>query len=196
MNRSARILRPFAALLCLLACTVHATDVSAPVTLIATERLAGSAYRETVLIAVPRSNGEHIGFIVNRPTEVTLAALFPERAASRKVADPVYLGGPVFFGSLFAVVRQTPEAGSGAIPLMPGLVLVIEASAVERVIDTMPNDARYITGLYVWEPGELAEQIRAGFWELQPADPGTVFRVNPADLWRDLQAARTERAPG
>ena len=196
MNRSARILRPFWALLYLLGYAAHAADVSAAVTLVATERLAGSAYRETVLIAAPLPNGEHIGFIVNRPTEVTLAALFPEHAASRKVADPVYLGGPVFFGSLFAVVRQTPEAGSGAIPLMPGLVLVIEASAVERVIDTMPNDARYIAGLSVWEPGELDEQIRAGLWEVQPADRDTVFRDNPAGLWRDLHTARTERGPG
>jgi putative transcriptional regulator len=187
----ASILHPAWGFLILLACAAgaaNATEASKPVILVATDRLAGSGYDETVLIAAPLPTGEHIGFIINRPTQVKLGNLFPEHAPSRKVVDPVYFGGPVLSESLFAVARRVPEGGGELVPLMPGLVLAIDGATVDRVIETMPNDARYFAGLMVWQPGELDEQIRAGAWEVRPADEGTVFHANPAGLWKDLHS--------
>src|SRR5688500_19856457 len=51
-------------------------------------------YRQTVLIAAPAPNGGHVGVILNRPTRRSLGSLFPEHEPSKKVADPVYYGGP------------------------------------------------------------------------------------------------------
>jgi putative transcriptional regulator len=188
----ASILRPAWGFLALLACAVgaaNAAEESKPVMLVATDRLEGSGYGETVLIAAPVPSGEHIGFIINRPTAVKLGNLFPGHAPSRKVVDPVYFGGPMLPESLFAVARQAPEGGGQIVPLMPGLVLAIDGATVDRVIETMPNDARYFAGLVVWQPGELDEEIRAGAWEVRPADAGTVFHANPAGLWKDLHGA-------
>lgn len=114
----ASALRIAQSLLILLACTagaVQAAEVSAPVVLVATERLAGSGYDETVLIAAPLRNGAAIGFIVNRPTRVKLGGLFPEHAPSRKVVDPVYFGGPMLTGSPFVVARRTFEGKGGEV---------------------------------------------------------------------------------
>ena len=105
----------------------------------------------------------------------------------------VYFGGPVLSESLFVIARRTSEgegAGGEAIPLVPGLVLVLDAATVDRVIETMPNDARYFAGLVVWRPGELDEEIRAGAWQVLPADAKTVFHANPAGLWKDLHRAQ------
>jgi hypothetical protein len=68
------------------------------------------------------------------------------------------------------------------------------------VIETMPNDARYFAGLTAWRPGELDDEIRAGAWEVRPADASTVFRADPGSLWRDLHTGpqgpgRRARAP-
>jgi putative transcriptional regulator len=191
----ASVLRLAQILLILLACAagaVQAADPSAPVVLVATERLAGSGYDERVLIAVPLRNGASVGFIVNRPTRVKLGSLFPAHAPSRKVVDPVYFGGPMLTESVFVIARRAPGAkGAGAevVPLTSGLVLVLDGAAVDRVIETMPNDARYFVGLVVWRPGELDEEIRAGAWQVQPADAKTVFHANPAALWRQLHRA-------
>jgi len=187
MKLATLILRAFGTLLIVLAAggAAHAAEPSQAVMLIATERLAGSGYDETVLVAVPLPTGEHFGFIINRPTDVKLATLLPGYSPSRKVVDPVYLGGPALSESLFAVARRAPE-GSSAIPLAPGLVLVMDDATVDRVIETMPNDARYLVGLVVWLSGELEEEIRAGAWEVQVADPRAVFHANPADLWQEL----------
>jgi putative transcriptional regulator len=159
--------------------------------LVATANLAGSGFDEAVLVAAPLPAGGHVGFIVNRPTSVKLASLFPEHAPSSKVLDPVYVGGPVFPEGVFAVTRRAPEGDENSIALMPGLVAVFGAASVDRVIETTPNDARYFVGLMVWRPGELDEQIRAGTWAVRPADADTVLATNSDALWKTLSAPQT-----
>lgn len=168
------------------ACTASATDLTEPVTLVATPRLASPEFSETVLFAAPLPNGMHIGFIVNRPSEVPLAKAFPEHTPSRKVVDPVYFGGPMLPEMVFAVARTPPKDTAKLMQLMPGVVLVMDAEAIDRIIETTPNDARYFAGLIVWQAGELNEEVRAGAWEVSPADASTVFSVHPEMLWQTL----------
>ena len=163
-----------------------ATDLAQPVTLVATTSLGNSGFSETVLFAAPLRNGAHIGFILNRPSTLTLAAAFPEHAPSRKVVDPVYVGGPVLSRMVFAAMRTPPEDAGNVLRPMPGLALVMDGSAVDHIIETMPNDARYFAGLVVWQPGELDEEVRAGAWEVNPADANTVFSLHPETLWKTL----------
>lgn len=153
----------------------RAADPSRAVMLAASEQLAGTPYEETILIAAPLPQGGQIGFIVNRPTDVKLAAIFPEHAPSHKVVDPVYVGGPAFAEGIFAVTREAPEGDAQVVALMPGLVAVIDGPGVDRVIETMPNDARYFAGLMLWRPGELEDEIREGYWNVQPASVPAVF---------------------
>ena len=189
MKIPACVTRSFAILMLVLgyaAGTAWAADLSQPITLVATLRLESSVLSETVLVAAPLPNGMHVGFIVNRPSDVKLAAAFPDHAASRKVVDPVYVGGPIMPEMLFAVVRTPPKDTPNLLQLMPGVVLVMDAEAIDRIIETTPNDARYFAGLIVWEPGELDEEVRAGAWDVDPADASTVFSANPEMLWKTL----------
>jgi putative transcriptional regulator len=182
----ARSLEIFLLVLGCAACTASATDLSQPVTLVASASLGSSGFSETVLFAAPLPNGMHIGFIVNRPTEVALAKAFPEHVPSGKVVDPLYFGGPVLADLVFAVVPTPPEDTEDLLQLMPGVVLVMDGKAVDRIIETTPNDARYFAGLIVWEPGELDEEIRAGAWDVVPADASAVFSTHPETLWKTL----------
>src|SRR5882672_12185376 len=58
-----------------------------PVILVAKPALRDQLYGASILIAKPIGNDRHIGFIVNRPTPVTLGKLFPEHGPSQKVID-------------------------------------------------------------------------------------------------------------
>jgi putative AlgH/UPF0301 family transcriptional regulator len=189
-------LKPFLALLLLIACATgaaRAADLSQAVILVATTSLAGSGYEKAELLAAPLPQGGHVGFIVNRPTSVKLESLFPEHEPSRKVVDPVYLGGPVYPEALFAVTRKAPAGEGDVIPLMPGLVAVLDAGSVDRIIETTPNDARYFAGLMLWRPGELDEQIRAGAWEVRPADVHTVLPADSTQLWKELSNVSADK---
>jgi putative AlgH/UPF0301 family transcriptional regulator len=166
--------------------TAHAASIEEPVLLVATDRLAGSPYRETVLIVVPVGANQHLGLIVNRPTDARLAALFPGYAPAQKIVDPLFFGGPELTGAVFAAVRSAEPPSEFSLPLMPGLFLVTDTETIDRIIETAPNDARYFTGLVVWEPAELALEIDSGLWHTRSADPHALFDTHPLQLWHEL----------
>jgi len=179
----------FAGLLILFAGLTGATraaDLSQAVILVASDSLAGSPFEQTVIVAAPLPQGGHVGFIVNRPTGVKLETLFPEQAATHNVVDPVYAGGPAMSRAVFAVTRKAPDNTADVLPLMPGLVAVIDAGTVDHIIETTPNDARYFVGLMVWAADELEGQVDAGAWDIRPADVDSVLPANAKGLWKSL----------
>jgi len=165
----------------------YAHDVSQPVLLVASDKLDGSPFQQTVVLAVPLPSGRHVGFIVNRRTTVKLAALFPEDGPSQKVTEPVYIGGPMLGGAVFALTRERPQGEGEVVPIMPGLFAALDATSVDRVIASAPNDARYFIGLMVWDADELAAQVEAGAWDVAPADADTVLRTQPTGMWKSLR---------
>ena len=143
-------------------------------------------YRQTVLIAAPAPNGGHVGVILNRPTRRSLGSLFPEHEPSKKVADPVYYGGPFSRGALVALVRSDSAPGAGSVLLMKNLYLAFRANTIDHVIETTPNEARYFVGYVGWRPGELRSEIDRGLWSVQGAELDTIFRKDTEGLWDEL----------
>ena len=165
------------------------------VILVAHPQFRDLEYRQTVLIAAPAPNGGHVGVILNRPTRRSLGSLFPEHEPSKKVADPVYYGGPFSRGALVALVRAESAPGSGSVPLMKNLYLAFRANTIDHVIETTPNEARYFVGYVGWRPGELKSEIDRGLWSVLDAEVDTIFRKDTDSLWEELlQSTRRIRA--
>jgi len=156
------------------------------VLLVANPQFRDPTYRHTVLLAAALENGGHIGVIVNRPTNQALSALFPEHEPSKKVAEPVYFGGPFSRTALVAVVRRDASPGRGSVVLMKNLYLAINVNTIDQIIESTPNDARYYVGYVVWRPGELRTEIDRGLWAVQNADPAIVLRKNTEGMWEEL----------
>lgn len=165
--------------------------------LVAHPAFSDAEYRQTVLIAAPAPNGGHVGVILNRPTRRSLGSLFPEHEPSKKVAEPVFYGGPFSRGALVALVKTDSNPGAGSVPLMSRLYLTFRANTIDRVIESTPNDARYYVGYVGWRPGELRGEIDRGLWSVVSADIETVFRKDTDGLWEELlQQSRRIRAEG
>jgi putative transcriptional regulator len=169
-----------------MASAARAEDLSQPVLLVASPSLDGTPFEQAVVLAAPLPNGGHIGFVVNMPTTVNLQTLFPNDAGARTVTEPVYIGGPQFLRALFVIAPKAPE-GSSAVPLMPGLVVLVDAATIDRVIATTPNDVRYFLGLTLWGADELEGEIDQNAWEVRPADADTVLRAKAPGLWNFLR---------
>jgi putative transcriptional regulator len=154
-------------------------------------------YRQTVLIAAPAPNGGHVGVILNRPTRRSLGSLFPEHEPSKKVAEPVYYGGPFSRGALVALVRADAAPGAGSVLLMKNLYLAFRANTIDHVIETTPNEARYFVGYVGWRPGELRGEIDRGLWTVANADLDLIFRKDTEGLWEELlqQSKRIRATP-
>jgi putative transcriptional regulator len=172
-----------------------ATDIGQPVILVAKRQLTDKLYGATILVARPIGNDQHIGFIVNRPSKITLGQLFPNHPPSQKVPDPVYVGGPINPESIFALVQTRKHPGGRSVQLMPGMFAVFDGKVVDDVIENEAAKARFVAGLVGWRSGELRDEIKRGAWFLLDADPALVLR-KPDGLWEELVRRAELRANG
>jgi len=164
----------------------QAVDLSDSVILVAKPELVDPLYGSAILVVTPVGSDQHAGFIVNRPTNVTLGQLFPEDTPSQKVVDPVYLGGPLNPQTVFALVARGQSPGGKSFELMPGLYAAVDAETVDRVIRTESDHARFVAGLVVWRRGELRAEIERGAWYVLPPDPHVAVQKAGHGLWEEL----------
>ena len=162
-----------------------ANPLAASLVLVARPQVQDPLYARTVLLVAPFGRDQHYGFIVNRPTRYKLGQMFPGHAPSQKVADPVFLGGPYDVRIIFALVPQAESPGPGSMEVMPGLYATFHAHTVDRIIETKPDHARFVTGLVVWRPGELARELAGRMWYVLEADASLATR-EPQGLWEEL----------
>jgi putative transcriptional regulator len=160
--------------------------------LVAKRQLHDRFYGATILLTRPIGAGRHVGFIINKPTQVTLGKLFPTHEPSRKVADPVYLGGPVSPEVIFALVKGKESPGGRSIRILDDLYLAIDSHVVDHVIEKQSSRARFFAGMVLWKPGELAEELKRGYWYVSDAKAEIVLRKSTEGMWEEL-LGRAER---
>jgi putative transcriptional regulator len=163
-----------------------APDTGAPVMLVAQPELNSELFGSAIVFVKPLADGGHIGFIINRPTNAKLGDLFPEDEPSKKVADPIYLGGPESYNRVFALVGRRDTAGKDALQMMPGVFLVAEAKDIDKIIASDPEHARFFLGLVTWRPGQLDEEIERGLWYVNEPDAKLVLEKKTDGLWEEL----------
>lgn len=166
-------------------CVAARDRIDEPMILVATPALRDQLYGASVLIVTPIGNGQHIGFILNRPTPLRLSEMFPEHAPSKKVTEPIFLGGPENQEALFALVQRQGRGG-GKLKLASDLYLEMERDKVDGVIENEYRQARFFAGVVVWQRGELQAEIRNDFWFVQDADSELVLRKSTAGMWEEL----------
>ncbi len=160
--------------------------------LVAKRQLHDKLYGSTILIARPIGADRHVGFIINKPTQMTLGKLFPTHEPSRKVTDPVFLGGPVSPEVIFALVQGRQSPGGRSIRILDDLYLVIDSDVVDSVIEKQPAQARFFAGMVLWRPGELADEVKRGLWYVNDAKAELVLRKQTEGLWEEM-LGRSER---
>jgi len=167
-------------------------DISETVVLVAKRTLRDRVYGSSVLLARPLGEERHVGFIVNKPTNMTLGKLFPQHSPSQKVVDPVYLGGPTGAEVIFAMVKDKKSPGGRSLQLAPGIFLAYDSAVVDRIIESQSEQARFFAGMVMWQPHELADEVKRGLWFVLPAKPELLLRKPTDSLWEDL-VGRCER---
>ena len=184
------------------ACAIVAIAVSSPtraadpsedpIILVAKRQLQDRLYGSTILIARPIGADRHVGFIVNKPTQMTLSKLFPTHEPSKKVVDPVFLGGPISTEVIFALVQGRDSPGGRSIKILDDLYLAIDSEVVDQVIEKQSARARFFAGMVLWKPGELADEVKKGLWYVNDARADIVLRKSTEGMWEEL-LGRSER---
>ena len=60
--------------------------------------------------------------------------------------------------------------------LFGDLFVTGNGAAVDRIIEKTPNDARYFAGFVGWECGELAKELKDGYWYVAEPDAALLFK--------------------
>jgi len=153
--------------------------------LLAKPELADPNFRHSVVLVTRAAEGQTLGVILNRPSDIEPASIVPRGATSDNYDDAVYFGGPVMPDVAVALFRSasTPPA---SLPVLDGVYLTMNPDNVAALLDDEDAEYRLYAGFSAWARGQLEREIALGSWYVLPADEDTVLREDTAGLWEEL----------
>ncbi len=153
--------------------------------LIAAQAEVADPFFEGSLVLVMNDLGPGpVGLIVNRPTPVPIARLFPKLKRLAGIDDKLYFGGPVDIGSLWFLIR-TPSRPTQSVPVLPGVYLSASRALLTQLLSRSSpmQGLRIFAGHAGWTPEQLRAEIDGGAWALRQADADTIFRPPSEHPW-------------
>jgi len=168
------------------AATVTVTDGTL---LVASPELEDPNFAHTVVLVLRNDTNGTIGVILNRPTTLVPAKIFPELAASvGAYTGKLFRGGPVAPARLLFLVRGLAAATVQGPEVVEKVFLAGDPEALPDIVRLADgtNDLRMYAGHAEWMPGQLDREIAAGGWETRPATDEIVFDANLPALWDKL----------
>ena len=160
--------------------------------LIATKRVKGSIFEDSVILLIDYSNNGATGVIINRPTDIPLHILFPDLKSVRDLSDKVYIGGPVEPGRVIMLIK-TSSPPEGSLRLVEDVFVSSNIRTLEKMSSNRAPDERLrlYSGYAGWGPGQLDTEILRGSWSIADATAELIFDT-PANKIRDkLKHPRT-----
>ena len=160
--------------------------------LIAMPAMSDPNFSRTLTFVCEHNERGALGIVVNRPIEVTLAALFRQveipLAESPLGEEPVFFGGPVQFDHGFVLHRPV---GAWKSTLAVGEIgLTTSRDILEAMASGAgPQQQLVALGYAGWAPGQLEDEISRNGWLTVPADLGLIFDVAPEERYQAAMRA-------
>jgi len=148
-------------------------------------------FGDSVVLVLNNLGPGPVGVVINRPTALTVAHLFPDLKGLAQLPDRVYFGGPVDFGSVWLVFRA-PKAPEHAVRACEGVYLSASRELLLRLLGRAKplEGLRIFSGHAGWAPGQLETEIGRGDWKLSHAEPEAIFSSKPEHPWPPPQSPK------
>ena len=192
MGTDSPSLRGLAGALCLLLALgglprATPADDAKPLTAIlikARAQLPDPFFADSVVLVMNNLGPAPVGVVINRPTPLPVARLFPDLKRLAELNDRVYFGGPVGIESVWFLFRAA-RAPEHAIRACDGVYLSASRELLLRLLDRdKPMDGlRIFMGHSGWGPGQLEAEIARGDWTLAHAEPDEIFSGKSEHPW-------------
>jgi putative transcriptional regulator len=161
--------------------------------LIARAELPDSNFRDSVVLVMNNIGSAPGGLIINRPTRIAVARLFPDLERLAQMDDKVYFGGPVAIASVSFLFRaDTPP--EHATQVLDGVYVSMNLELLRQLLsrDKPMDGLRIFIGHSGWAPGQLEAEIARGDWTLAPTEPDAIFGRRSERPWPERQAPHAE----
>jgi len=175
--------------------TVGAQDITDGMLLIASAGIKDPNFSRTVVLVLRHDDNGTIGVVVNRPTTLAPAIVFPELTAGvGAYTGTLYRGGPVSPGRLLFLVRGLAAATVQGPEVVDKVFLSADPESLGDVtrLAAGTDDLRMYAGHAEWVPGQLDGEIAGGGWHTLPGSAELVFHTDPGRLWAELSTRGDE----
>lgn len=141
-------------------------------------------FGDSVVLVMNNLGPAPIGIIVNRPTPIPVARLFPDLKHIAQLPDKLYFGGPVELQTVWFVFRA-PKRPEHAVQAFDGVYVSADRELLVQLLgrDKPMDGLRIFIGHAGWGPGQLQAEIARGDWKLQHADPDALFNRKSEHPW-------------
>ncbi|HLJ38335.1 MAG TPA: YqgE/AlgH family protein [Steroidobacteraceae bacterium] len=152
--------------------------------LVARARLPDPNFADSVVLVMNNLGPAPVGVIINRPTPVSVAQLFPDLKSLARLHDKVYFGGPIDMGSVWYLVRANAPPRH-AIRTCQGVYLSADRELLLELLrrEKPMEGLRIFVGHAGWAPGQLESEIGQKDWTLEHAAPAAIFGGKPDAPW-------------
>lgn len=198
MKSKSRILLQFCCLLlagvtCLAAQTKNPADLAPGKILVATRHGTDGLFAKSVILLVRYDRTGALGLMVNRRTKMPISRALSELKVAEGHSDPIFVGGPVELGTVFALAhaKSKPE---GASTVLGDIYFISTKTGLENALEgaSDPTDLRIYVGYCGWAPNQLEQEVLRGSWYIFSRSEDVAFDAKPATLWSRL-ISKTER---
>ena len=158
--------------------------------LVASPELGDPNFARSVILVLRHDDEGTIGVVLNRPTNLVPATIFPELSAGiGSYQGHLFRGGPIAATRLLYIVRGLAAATVSGPEVLDKVFLSIDDESLPDMVRLADgtNDLRLYAGHAAWAPGQLQMEINAGGWQLLPGSPELVFHADPGGLWAELE---------
>jgi len=155
--------------------------------LVASRQLEDPNFRETVVLLIEYGLDGAMGLVINRPSAVKLATVFPDIEELKQREDTIFVGGPVAVNQMLLLVRS-PKMPEDATAVVPDVYISSSWKVLERLMKKTTKDEgfRLFAGYAGWAPSQLDSERTRGDWYVLKADAESIFSQNPSGLWQEL----------
>ena len=180
-------------LVCGMAGPIAADDAKSltAILLVARPQLPDPNFADSVVLVMNNLGPGPLGVIVNRPTQIAVAELFPDLKRLALLHDKIYFGGPVEIRSVWFLIRAAKPPGH-AIRACDGIYLSADRDLLLRLLgrDKPMDGLRIFIGHSGWTPAQLEGEISRGDWTVRRAESDAIFHGKSEHPWPAPAAAK------
>ena len=166
--------------------------------LVATPQQPDPRFSETVVLLLDYGPASATGVMINRPTWVKPADVFPDLEFLQRYRDGIHIGGPVAPASILVLFRSPVIDLPDGVPVVDDVYVSGDIGELREILSAANGErtARLYAGYAGWGPGQLDQEIAAGSWQVVPATGDQVFTREPLELWQQVYRWQSEMSVG
>ncbi|TAH21199.1 MAG: YqgE/AlgH family protein [Cytophagales bacterium] len=139
--------------------------------------------RSVVLICEHKEKSGTFGFVLNKPTEVSVGELIDLELLENKA----FIGGPVEQNTLhfihtFDTIEDATPLGNGV--YWGGNFDQVRVYADSKIISS--TNCRFFMGYSGWGKKQLDSELEQNAWIICKIDLNIIFQTHPQELWRTI----------